>query len=408
MNNKMHAWLCGIVISAMLAAGIWGSVHDVYAKEGTDRTYPTVSVEVVKASNLSETKTNTAGKIVPTIEITTASAPVTGGSSSSKGSAGSSLSGSVAGIAYSDLAMANVHEAVNVRKEASEESEIVGKLFKDCGGQILEKKEGWTKLKSGEVTGWVSNDYLLFGAEAKKLADSVVSKVATSTTSSLRLRMEPNENSKILDLLAEGDKIDVINEDDKWVEVEYSDGTQCYVSADYVTISYELGSGKTIEKIKAEEEAERKAQEASKPAETKSDGKKSTDAPAQTNATPAPVNTAPVPSTFDDVTLLAALIQCEAGNEIYEGQVAVGSAVINRLKTGRWGSSIYSVIYAKSQFGPAGTGMVAQVAAAGPKASCIKAAQDAISGVSYIGGATSFRNVRSGHLGIVIGNHVFW
>ncbi|MCR5735871.1 MAG: cell wall hydrolase [Lachnospiraceae bacterium] len=399
MNNKMHTCLLSIVIAAVLAVSVLGSVHDVYAVEGSGATKNNVRVEVVKASSVS-IQTNTEGKVTPTIEITT------GSGNTVSSDPGSSLSGSVAGIPYSKLVMANVHEAVNVRKEASEEAEIVGKLFKDCGGEILEAGNGWTKLKSGDVTGWVRNDYLLFGADAKALADSVVSKVATSTTGSLRIRMEPNENAKILDLLAEGDKIDVIEEGDQWVKVEYSDGTECYVSADYVTISYELCHGKTMEKIKAEEEAEQKARQAANKTEsTKSSDNKSS----QSSATvPAAVTTAPVASSFDDLTLLAALIQCEAGYEVYEGQVSVGTVVINRLKTGRWGNSIYSVIYAKSQFGPAGSGMVAQVAAAGPKASCIQAAQEALSGVSYIGTATSFRNIRSGHVGIVIGNHVFW
>ena len=82
--------------------------------------------------------------------------------------------------------------------------------------------------------------------------------------------------------------------------------------------------------------------------------------------------------------------------------------MMNRLKSGRYGGSVASVIYAKGQFGPAGSGQVAQIAAAGPKASCLQAASDALSGVSYIGGATHFRNVRSGYPGIVIGSHVFW
>ena len=122
----------------------------------------------------------------------------------------------------------------------------------------------------------------------------------------------------------------------------------------------------------------------------------------------AATQTASTAAGFSDVVLLAALIQAESGTQPYEGQVAVGNVVTNRLATGKYGSSIYSVIYAKSQFGPAGSGQVAQIAAAGPKASCLQAAQDALNGVNYIGTATHFRNVRSGNPGIVIGAHVFW
>ena len=110
----------------------------------------------------------------------------------------------------------------------------------------------------------------------------------------------------------------------------------------------------------------------------------------------------------DDLTLLAALIQSEAGNECMEGQIAVGNVVMNRLRTGRFGNSLYSVIYAKGQFSPAGSGKVAQIYAQGPKATCVAAAQAALAGNSVVGPATRFRPVSSGYQGLVIGNHVFW
>ena len=62
-----------------------------------------------------------------------------------------------------DLVMANVQIALNVRAEADEESDKVGLLYKDCGGRILERKDGWTRLRSGNLVGWDSDDYLLFG-----------------------------------------------------------------------------------------------------------------------------------------------------------------------------------------------------------------------------------------------------
>ena len=102
------------------------------------------------------------------------------------------------------------------------------------------------------------------------------------------------------------------------------------------------------------------------------------------------------------------LIQSEAGNECFEGQVAVGNVVMNRLRTGKFGGSLYSVIYAKGQFSPAGSGKVAQICAQGPKATCVQAAQAALAGTSYVGAATRFRPVSSGYQGQVIGNHVFW
>lgn len=338
--------------------------------------------------------------------------------------AASSISGSVAGIPYSKLAMANVQEAVNVRADANENSTLMGKLYSGCGGEIIEQTSTWTKIKTGNLVGWVRNDFLKFGEEAKKLADSSVSKTATSIADTLRVRMEPSENAGVYTLLARGDEIDAVSEDGEWVKVEFADGTEGYVAAQYVTISDELGKGETLEEIskrELREKAEKEAAEKEAAAATATTDAAATAATATTDAAAAATtataatdgglvatNNGAIAGDVNDVRLLAALIQCEAGGEIYEGQVSVGTVVMNRLRSGRYGDSIYSVIYAKSQFSPAGTGQVAQVYAAGPKSSCVMAAQEAMSGTSYVGNATKFRNVRSGYQGIVIGNHVFW
>lgn len=87
---------------------------------------------------------------------------------------------------------------------------------------------------------------------------------------------------------------------------------------------------------------------------------------------------AAVEATVDDVTLLAAIIQCEAGNEVYEGQHCSRSVVMNRVRSGGYPSTVHDVIYQKSQFPPAGAGSVANVAAKGPKQSCLQAAQGSI------------------------------
>ena len=111
-------------------------------------------------------------------------------------------------------------------------------------------------------------------------------------------------------------------------------------------------------------------------------------------------------ASYDDVTLLGALIQCEAGSEPYEGQLAVGAVVMNRLRCG-YAGSISGVIYQSGQFTPASNGMLSGVLSSGVSGSCIQAAQEAINGVDNVNGATSFRRAGSAE-GLVIGNHVFF
>ncbi len=216
------------------------------------------------------------------------------------------------------------------------------------------------------------------------------------------MRKSPEPDATVLDLLAKGDQMAVLGQEGEWTKVQFSDGEEGYVSSEFVTVADSLGTGKTIEVIKAEEESVRKEKE-----KAEAEAKKATVEAGRTTKT-TETNTGAVAAPVSDQVLLAALIQAESGNQPYEGQVSVGTVVMNRLKSGRYGNSISSVIYAKGQFGPAGSGQVAQIAAAGPKASCMQAAQDALGGVSYIGTATHFRNIRSGYTGIVIGSHVFW
>jgi spore germination cell wall hydrolase CwlJ-like protein len=159
-----------------------------------------------------------------------------------------------------------------------------------------------------------------------------------------------------------------------------------YVSAEYVNVSYEYGEAKTNDEIAAEEAARKAAEEKEK----------------RTS------NLGAIAASGDDVTLLAALIQAEAGNQPYEGQVAIGAVVMNRVRSGGYPNSIQGVISAPGKFGPAATGQVASIMASGPKASCMQAAQAAINGETTVGTATCFKNVASGAAGYVIGSHVFY
>lgn len=103
--------------------------------------------------------------------------------------------------------------------------------------------------------------------------------------------------------------------------------------------------------------------------------------------------------------LLAALIYCEAGGEPYEGQVAVGAVVLNRVASGTFPNSITDVIYDSGQFGPAITGKLDRVLAGGRTTeSCRQAAADALAGVNPVGDALYFGY---GNYGIQIGGHWF-
>lgn len=281
------------------------------------------------------------------------------------------------------LVMANVKDALNVRSDSSQEASKVGKLYKDCGGTVLERRDGWTKLQSGNIIGWASDEYLLFGEEALALANDVGKMIATIDTESLRVRKEPGTDTEVYGLLPKGEIVEVLSQDEEtgWVCIDY-EGEDGYVSAEYVVLDFLIDAGETMEEIKIREEAEREAKRH--------------------------VNYGAYTTDADTTLLLAALIQCEAGGEAYEGQVAVGAVVMNRVRSAAYPNSIHGVIYASGQFTPAMNGKVNAVYESGKiKDSCIKAAEEALSGVSNVGDLTHFRR-NNGRDGIVIGSHVFY
>lgn len=287
------------------------------------------------------------------------------------------------GVQQSGLVMAKVNNALNVRAEADEESEKVGLMYADCGGKILKRADGWTKLKSGDLIGWAKDEYLAFGSEAKEMAAEVGKPMAEVEADALRVRKEPNENADTYAIYARNDILEVVEEMGDWISVVH-EGEVGYVAAEYVTTEFKVDAGETMEVIRAREKAE---------AERKAKLKE---------------NRGAVKVEAPDEILLAALIQCEAGNQPYEGQIGVGAVVMNRVKSPAYPNTVSGVIYASGQFTPAMSGKVAKVVQSGNiKATCLLAAQEAIAGATTVGGATHFR--RTGYReGIVIAGHVFW
>ena len=102
-----------------------------------------------------------------------------------------------------------------------------------------------------------------------------------------------------------------------------------------------------------------------------------------------------------DIDLLAAIIYCEAGNQPYIGQVAVGNVVMNRVKSSVFPNTILEVIYQNRQFSPVGSGRFATQ-------SCYAAAQDAMAGSAPVGNCLFFRTPIPGLTGIQIGGHIFY
>lgn len=169
----------------------------------------------------------------------------------------------------SNLIIADVTNYVNVRSLPSEEGEILGKLYDDSVGRKIGEENGWYQIESGRVTGYVKSDYVLTGEAAEIRAREVGTRLAEVTTTTLKVRKEPTTESAVLGLVPIEDVLNVLEEVEGWVKVDFEDGNG-YVSIDYVRVYTENVEAESKEeeeaRLKKEEEERKKAEEAAKKA----------------------------------------------------------------------------------------------------------------------------------------------
>ena len=156
----------------------------------------------------------------------------------------------VAELCGSDhLGMSNISEGnLNIRKKATTDSKIVGKMTKNNACEILGTKDDWTKIKSGSVTGYVKSEYLYTGDEAIAAAEDVVITVATVNTTTLRVRKKASVDSPVVSLVGEGEDLTVEKIIDGWYKVEVDD-EKGYISGEFVDISQKLPTASSIKEL---------------------------------------------------------------------------------------------------------------------------------------------------------------
>lgn len=271
----------------------------------------------------------------------------------------------------------------------------------------------------------------------------------TVNVDALRVRQNPSLKAKRLGHVNKGNTLRYIDTvDDEWIAVEFN-GETAYVAAQYVTINCmgpaeeqssqeqiavlqdaetEQIAIQTVEETVTETVVEETVTETvdetqQAPAEeavvayteevqvTEDNGDESADGGSDEGIVleeeAVPLAAEIVEDSYE-VKLLAALIQCEAGGECYEGQLAVGAVVMNRVADPRFPETIAEVIYQPGQFTPVKHGKVDRVLESGNiYESCLEAAREAVSGASNVGTATRFRRGTRAD-GIVIQHHVFY
>ena len=393
-------------------------------------------------------------------------------------------------------AVANVVEAVNIRAAASEDSTIVGYLTTAASADVIERGETWSLVISGGVEGYVRNDCLAFGEDAKNLAGVYGSEGVKTYWDGVSLFAAPDGSSEVLATVSAGKEYEVLSNDGSWVEVQMDDATVAYVPVEdvmettildkavstgdaygsvsgssnsgsydssysdmsyddgssysdssyddgssysdssydsyddgssYSDTSYDDGSSYTDSSYDTSYDDGSSYDTSYDNSYTDSsydDGSSYTDSSSDTSYDDGSSYDSSSDTSYDDSSssdttdtstsasssdreLLAGLIYCEAGNQSWDGKVAVGAVVLNRVASSSFASTIKGVIYESGQFSPAGSGWLDSVIANGSiPSSCYDAADAALAGENPIGSAMYF-NTGSGK-GIKIGAHQFY
>ena len=172
---------------------------------------------------------------------------------------------------YANLAIADVTNYVNVRKEPNTESEIVGKIYDGAVAQIVSvagEQDDWFQVISGNVEGYIKTEFFIYGDEAATVIDEYVTRYAVVQADRLNVREKPSTEEKRIGYIDHGEKVKMLENLGEWLKIAYTTGKEGYVAAEYVTIQEEFLYAKTLEEERAEIAAKKALEERMKAQES--------------------------------------------------------------------------------------------------------------------------------------------
>ena len=142
-----------------------------------------------------------------------------------------------------NIGLVMVEGYLNVRKAPSTDGDIIGKMLGGSACEIIAEEGGWYQIKSGEVEGYISSEFVLTGDEAKKEAINCVKKMAVVQTDNLNIRKEPVlDPSNIVGQALTNERYEVVGETDGWVQVK-----EGYMASEYVKVKYALDEARKMD-----------------------------------------------------------------------------------------------------------------------------------------------------------------
>lgn len=148
---------------------------------------------------------------------------------------------------WQNSVVANIEGSLRVRAEAGTDAEIVGKLYPYAVATIVERGDAWTKIESGSVSGYVANEFLLFGDDAGAYITENYKYCATVEVPALNVRQDASTESACIGSVTGGQELDILGETDEWVQIQYSEDTVGYVAKEFVNVGWNYPTAMTLE-----------------------------------------------------------------------------------------------------------------------------------------------------------------
>lgn len=165
---------------------------------------------------------------------------------------------------FRDLGISKVSDYVNIRKKPTTESKILGKLYRGSAAKIVGEKNGWVKIESGSVKGYIRKDLLAIGSEAQNLAGKFGTAFALVNKGviTLNVRSKKSTESSIVTQIPEEEKFEILGESDNWYKISVDNGTKGYIAKQFSHMRVRFKKAISIAEEKAELRRKREAEEA--------------------------------------------------------------------------------------------------------------------------------------------------
>lgn len=148
----------------------------------------------------------------------------------------------------------NENEFVYMREEPHTEGSVLGIMPYGAAGVVIEEHDDWSYVCSGELEGYVNNEYLAFGEEALEIAENVCGYVAYVESTTANVRSGPSLKEEVIATVNEGMYFEVLEQNDGWVKVRYTKNQEAYMSEEVVDVF--LATGVAVYLEDEEEEVE--------------------------------------------------------------------------------------------------------------------------------------------------------